>query len=155
MSTKSLVSLWIAAERKRLNWKAEELGRRLREAGYEVADTTIRTWEAGRRPSAENIAGLERLFGVQAPAEPETGTDQAAVVAAIDRQTDVLAQLVSAVSRLDGSVSGGLIGLGKALGPILAALEGTLPRSEPGPDAPHAPLDSGPAEEPSRTGNHS
>lgn len=69
--SKPPVSLWIAAERKRHGWKTGDLALRLQTAGYEAAETTVRTWEAGRSPRPETVTGLERLFGSQAPVERE------------------------------------------------------------------------------------
>lgn len=94
MSPKPAVSAWIASERKRLGWKSEELARRMRAAGYEVADTTVRTWEAGRRPSQENLEALERLFSSRVPAEPQPTGDISALVAALTAQTEAINGLV-------------------------------------------------------------
>jgi transcriptional regulator with XRE-family HTH domain len=57
------------AQRKAKGWKSEELAARLTAAGYPVALTTVRTWEASRKPSPENIAALARLFDAIPPAE--------------------------------------------------------------------------------------
>lgn len=91
------VSAWIAAERKGRAWKVEELSRRLKEAGYEAEVSTIRVWEAGRTPAPETIEGLERLFGSKAPRDVPAQTDTAALVAAIDRQTAAIGELVDAI----------------------------------------------------------
>ena len=89
--TKPELARWIASERKRHGWKAEELAARLTGAGYEVAVTTIRTWEAGRRPSADNLADLERLFGTTAP------TERPADLEALVQSISVLVEEVRAV----------------------------------------------------------
>lgn len=94
---KPAVSLWITAERKRHGWKVEELSRRLIEAGYPAEVSTVRVWEAGRAPRSETITGLERLFGSIAPRETQQPTDMAALVAALDRQTVAIRDLVAEV----------------------------------------------------------
>lgn len=103
------VSLWISAERKRHGWKVADLASRLQAAGYEAAETTVRTWEAGRSPHPDTISGLSRLFGSQAPVEPDAnGTDLALVLREIrdelrlsrlsaDKNADVLAELLGVV----------------------------------------------------------
>jgi transcriptional regulator with XRE-family HTH domain len=78
--SKPPVSAWIAAQRKAKRWKSEELAERLTAAGYPVAVTTVRTWEASRRPSPENIAALERLFDATAPADRPDDDDLRSLV---------------------------------------------------------------------------
>jgi transcriptional regulator with XRE-family HTH domain len=97
---KSAVSAWIVEQRNRQDpaWKSEELARRLG-----VAESTVRGWESGRTISDANLIALERLFGVEAPggrADQPGGGD---VAAAIDRQTDVMRELLDEfrASRLD------------------------------------------------------
>lgn len=90
--TKPALSQWIADNRKRMGWKAETLAERLREAGYEAADTTVRTWEAGRSPRPETIAAMERLFDSSAPAD-EVGVG-GEIAAALDRQSSAIEALV-------------------------------------------------------------
>lgn len=97
------LSVWIAENRKRLGWKADELAARLRDAGYEAADTTVRTWEAGRTPRPETVEALERLF--DSPAPRETGLDRDALVAAIAEQTAAMRELTAAISALVGQSS--------------------------------------------------
>lgn len=80
---KPALSLWIVEQRRAKKWKLEELARRLRDAGYEAADTTVRTWEAGRRPSAATIRGMELLFDASAPVDDLASTDMAALVRSI------------------------------------------------------------------------
>jgi len=48
----------------------------------DVAESTVRGWEAGRSISAEHIAKLETLFGVAAPTRPEA-SDMAELIRAI------------------------------------------------------------------------
>lgn len=76
-------SAWLTAERTRRGWKAPEVARRLRELGYQAEESTYRTWEAGRRPSPDTIAALERLFESAAPGENEPGGDAAGLVRAM------------------------------------------------------------------------
>src|SRR3954452_18382300 len=88
---KSPVSAWIVEQRKRHDpaWKSEELARRLG-----VAESTVRGWESGRTVSGDNLAALERLFGVESPG---ARADQAAdgdVARAIRDQTEIMRQLV-------------------------------------------------------------
>lgn len=91
------VSLWLIAERKRHGWKAEEVARRLRDAGIEAQDTTYRVWEAGRKPKADAIRAMETLFGSKAPGEPEPSgqPDLAALLAAMTEQSRQQAQLIT------------------------------------------------------------
>jgi transcriptional regulator with XRE-family HTH domain len=88
------VAAWIAQERRRQGWKAGDLAERLATIGVQVSEQTIRVWEsnADRKPSPGNLDALERLFGSQAPERP--AGDDNAVAAAIDRQTEVLRELI-------------------------------------------------------------
>jgi transcriptional regulator with XRE-family HTH domain len=108
---------WLVAEREGRKWKAEEVARRLREAGY-------RTWEssAGRRPAPETVAALERLFGSPAPgAEAQPSGDLAAAITALtvelrawrEEDRERLAELEATVA---GLVAGALAGPGTAAG---------------------------------------
>jgi transcriptional regulator with XRE-family HTH domain len=72
---KTPLGAWIVEQRKARDWKSEELARQLG-----VADSTVRSWESGRAISADNLARLERLLGVQAPIS-EVGGDTVALVA--------------------------------------------------------------------------
>lgn len=102
------ISEWIVSERKRLGWKPADVSERLKAAGYEAEESTVQVWEAGRSPSADNIEGLERLFGSSAPREQADQSDLVAVIRelveevrlsrqASDRNADVLAQLLGVV----------------------------------------------------------
>lgn len=63
------LAAWIVRERERKGWKSHELARRLREAGFEAEDSTVRTWEGrnARPPKSDTVRALERLFGTAAP----------------------------------------------------------------------------------------
>lgn len=86
---------WIQRERHRLGLKPGELVTRLSAQGVEVTEQTIRVWESNsdRRPSPYNLEALERVFGSTAP-ETAAG-DMGDVAAAIDRQTEVIKELVA------------------------------------------------------------
>lgn len=87
------VSAWIVSERKRLGIKTDELARRVNAAGGHCTEGTVRTWEAGRKPSPDNIEALERVFGSRAPDQPPEG--ETALAAAIFAQNELLRQLVA------------------------------------------------------------
>lgn len=89
-------SAWLTAQRSKRGWKAGEVARRLRDMGYPAEESTYRTWEAGRRPSSDTIAALERMFESAAPVEREGSSD---VAAAIDRQTEVFRELLRETQR--------------------------------------------------------
>jgi len=95
--TKPLLSQWIAAERKRHRWKVEELSSRLETAGFEAAVTTVRTWEAGRRPAPDTIAALERMFESAAPTEGDPSLS--GLVVALRAHTEMLTNLVDELLR--------------------------------------------------------
>jgi transcriptional regulator with XRE-family HTH domain len=88
---KTPLGAWIVEQRKARDWKSEELARQLG-----VADSTVRSWESGRAISADNLARLERLLGVQAPVS-EGGGDAATLLAAFRdallEQTRALAEV--------------------------------------------------------------
>jgi hypothetical protein len=120
------ISAWIVAQRKLRDpeWKPRELAARLRDRGIRAEEGTVRTWEAGRKPSDDAIAEMERLFGAPAPRDQGPG-DLADLVAAVrelveevrlsrlaqDRNADVLAELLGRVAagrpRLEGTTSEG------------------------------------------------
>lgn len=81
---KAPLAAWIVEQRKAKALKPADLAARLG-----VAETTIRGWETGRGVSAENVASLERLFGVAAPDAPPPA-DMAALVAAMTNLVDEL-----------------------------------------------------------------
>lgn len=81
-SSKPPVSAWLIRERKRVGMKPGEVAARLTAMGLPVQEGTVRTWEAGRSPSPDNIEGLERIFETQAPGSvaPDTNADLAAAI---------------------------------------------------------------------------
>lgn len=83
------ISLWIASERKRHGWKVRDLSEKLIALNLDAAETTVRTWEAGRPPRAETIDALERLFASPAPREATT-PDLGGLLAALSSQTEAL-----------------------------------------------------------------
>lgn len=99
------VSLWLIDERKRHGWKAEEVARRLRDAGVDAADGTYRVWESGRKPSDTAIRAMETLFDSTAPAEAAPTPDLAALVAALTEQTRVNTMLVERLIRYEDRVA--------------------------------------------------
>lgn len=84
---------WLKGERERRGWKAEEVARRLRDAGYEAKDSSYRVWESGRRPRAATVAALERMFGSPAPAATQPTDNMAALVGLVTLQTEELKRL--------------------------------------------------------------
>lgn len=108
---KSALSLWIVEQREAQptedgkGWTSGQLADKLG-----VSDSTVRGWEAGRSVSSDNLAQLERLFGVEAPGRDEPNDGQALVAAAIRDQTDRMeaaiqaqtAMLAAVLSRLGG-----------------------------------------------------
>lgn len=101
------VSLWLIDERKRHGWKAEEVARRLRDAGVQAEDGTYRVWEAGRKPKDDAIRAMETLFGTTAPKDEPTGApdltalldSQARLTAAIVAQTAAITRLAAQLER--------------------------------------------------------
>lgn len=59
--------------------------------GLPVQEGTVRTWEAGRAPSPDNVEGLARIFETPAPGAEAT-TDSAAYLARIDALVEQLAE---------------------------------------------------------------
>lgn len=94
------ISSWLAQQRKAAGLKPGELAGRLRERGLRAEEGTVRTWEAGRKPSDDAIAELERIFGAQAPTSTAVDVDAArgeailAMTAAIKEQTQVMRELL-------------------------------------------------------------
>jgi transcriptional regulator with XRE-family HTH domain len=132
---------WLRESRLARGYTSQAAARREIErlTGWRIAQSVYAEWESGRRvPEGNNRTRLEEFYGPLPDPSVPVG-DQAAVAAAIREQTDVIRELVSAIGRLDHSVSGGLIGLGEVLGPVLFALGGKLPQTEPEPAGPHDP----------------
>jgi hypothetical protein len=69
LNQKPPMAAWIVRERKRLQLKPRDIVERLAAQGLTVSEATVKVWEsnADRRPSPENIEGLERIFKSQAP----------------------------------------------------------------------------------------
>jgi transcriptional regulator with XRE-family HTH domain len=86
---------WLVEQREKAGLKAEEVARRLREAGLQAEDSTYRTWEsnANRRPAPDTVAVLEQMFSSTAPSD-DVGAGSPDVAAAIDRQTEAIRELV-------------------------------------------------------------
>ena len=110
------VSIWLIDQRKAHGWKAEEVARRLRDAGVAAEDGTYRVWEAGRKPKDDAIRAMETLFGSVAPKDPDAGSgEMAALIARLDRQAEVIDRLAAAVELLsqgqDAMLRGFLQGL--------------------------------------------
>lgn len=83
------VSAWIVTNRKLRGWKPADLARELRARGVRAEEGTVRTWEAGRKPSDEAIAEMERLVGVPAPRD-DAPADMAGLIAALNRVAALL-----------------------------------------------------------------
>lgn len=129
---KTAFSAWLEAERKRHGLKAEEVARRLRDLGYQAEDSTYRTWEANRRPSADTVAALERMFETAAPGDGEPGAgDIAAAIRlqaesndrlaiALGRQADAFNALAKSIDAAATGVVGQVGGFGTMLRDLLA-----------------------------------
>jgi transcriptional regulator with XRE-family HTH domain len=134
------IGAWAYEARADADLSVEQVAERLTRAGQPVTPSTLRGIEGGsKKPGQRLLRALARTYGKAAPGEPEPAQSSGDIIAAIDRQTAILEQLVSAIGRLDQSVAGGAIGLADSLGAVLAALGGSLPRSEPEPAGPHDP----------------
>jgi hypothetical protein len=157
---RSELQVWIKRERKLprpdfpKGWPIEELSRRMFALGYtEAKPGTIQIWEApkGRDPGAENIEGLEKVFGSKAPGQKETGpstmgeagqiaavlreaieAQTTAIVAAIHARDQTLEHLLSELGRYRSSQLDVLRALQDTAHP-----EGPMPGDEPEHE-PHA-----------------
>lgn len=112
---------WLVHEREARGWKAEEVARRLREAGHQAEDSTYRTWEssAGRRPAPETVVALERLFGSPAPGADEQASGD--LVAALSAQAAAIERLVDRIDALLASRDRDLEELARTLAALLAS----------------------------------
>lgn len=86
------IAAWIARERKRLQLKPPDLA-----AKVGVEPGTIHVWEsyANRPPGPDNMEALERVFGTRSPESDAPTGDQAALVAALTRQSEAIERLCS------------------------------------------------------------
>lgn len=78
---KPATSVWLIEERNKAKMKPLDVAEAI-----DVAESTVRGWEAGRSIKSDNRRALERLFGVEAPAEsvpPEDLRDLIAVLSAL------------------------------------------------------------------------
>ena len=102
---KTPLAAWIIEHRKAQDpvategqgWKTGELARRLG-----VGDSTVRGWESGRNVGEENLDALERLFRLQAPGRDAATPDQAALIAAVNRQAAATEALVAVLAVREG-----------------------------------------------------
>lgn len=113
--SKPPVSAWLIRERKRAGMKPAEVAARLTALGLPVQEGTVRTWEAGRSPSPENVEGLERIFESRSPAASSDkdatvpselvsllrrqAEAQEATTRAIEANTDMLRQVFAVLTR--------------------------------------------------------
>lgn len=104
LNQKPATAAWIVRERKRLTLKPRDLVTRLAAQGLVVTEATVKVWEsnADRRPSPENLEGLERIFGSTAPGTETPTGDQSALIAALDRQSNAIEALVVLLARREG-----------------------------------------------------
>lgn len=95
---KTPLQLWIADERKA---RGETPGDLARLTG--VTEDTARGWESRGAPSEDALAVLERHFGKPAPRERGAVGSGGDVAAAIDRQSEIMRELVEELrqARLD------------------------------------------------------
>lgn len=70
--------------------------------GWKIPQSQYAEWESGRRAIGEaNLERLQAFYGQLPEAEPTTaGGDQAAVIAALDRQTKAIERQASAMEQL-------------------------------------------------------
>lgn len=92
---KTPLAAWIRENRRRLGLTSGQVAARLG-----VADVTVRSWEAGRGVSEENLDALEHLYDREAPGGEPASPDQAEIAAAIDRQTAALAAVLTKLGEL-------------------------------------------------------
>lgn len=95
------IAAWIVRERRARGWKPRDVAAHLEAMGLDVSEATVKVWESNvdRRPNAYNLEGLERIFDSKAPS-PEPLTEQEAVAAAIDRNTDAIKALAERLGDL-------------------------------------------------------
>lgn len=92
--------VWLRDQRKAAGFKnaAEAVRAMKRSAGYSISVSEWAEFESGtRRPSPERRSALEGFLGVSAPSATVVQSDTAAIVAALDRQTDAMHDLVAAI----------------------------------------------------------
>lgn len=96
---KPATAAWIQRERKRLGLSTRELSDRLALIGAKVGEQTISVWEsyADRRPSADNLDALERLFGSTAPERQEPSGDQSQMLAVMRDCAEAMRECASAI----------------------------------------------------------
>lgn len=105
LSQKPPTAAWIVRERRRLGLKPRDLVERLAAQGLRVSEATVKVWEsnADRRPAPENLEGLERIFGSQAPSAAEPFDLASAVreqTRAIEAQVEAIREQTRALERV-------------------------------------------------------
>lgn len=90
---------WLVSERKARGWKADELRDRLREArGFGLGHSTYALLESGqRKPTEEQRRHLTAFLGSEPDPDPGEPGGLQLLVAAIERQTDAIAELAAAI----------------------------------------------------------
>lgn len=86
------LSAWLIRHRKRLGLTPADIARQL-----DVAETTVRGWEAGRPIRSENIDALAVVFGEEAPERSRTSDDS--LVIALTRQAAAIEALAVAIQQ--------------------------------------------------------
>lgn len=147
---KTPVAAWIVEQRKALGWKSEELAARLG-----VSESAVRGWESNRPVSSDNLAALERLYGVVAPGQDESSEgdvaaairEQAAsndrLAKAMETQAEAFTTLAASIDRAAAGVVGQVGGFGHLLRDLLAAAGATGSEAPDGAQSrgPHAPVE--------------
>jgi transcriptional regulator with XRE-family HTH domain len=90
------IAEWIARERKRAGLSVDQLVERLALVGVNVGRQTVQVWEsyADRRPKADTLDALERIFGSTAPALTGATETPDSLLAALAAQTAAISELV-------------------------------------------------------------
>jgi transcriptional regulator with XRE-family HTH domain len=114
---KTPIQLWIGDRRRELGLTSADIA-----AMTGVSEDTARGWESRGRPSEEALAVLQRRFGEPVPADRETPADQAALIAALDRQTKAMEALVAMMAPV-------VLSQGRKLEKVEAVLDGLVQRA--------------------------
>ncbi len=127
-SQRGLTGAWLRRERTSREWSFADVVAKLADLGVRVREDYYRGLEAGpRKPGPELMLALQRLYGSVAPAavEPEPkGDSAAALIAALERHTQVMAEMVVEMRADREAAKGWAEAQAVALADIASTLEG-------------------------------